>query len=160
MSVNEYAIDVNLSVDKIISLCQKLGVQVNDGEDMLDDDAIIMLDNEIANLDNEDVVEETEEFEDEEVLDEEVEDELETEYEEVKKETKPNNNKKGMTKSNSSKKVNKKADFEKQRKEMYKHKDKLKANVVELDESVILYKEGMTVSDFANDLGLGVGEVI
>ena len=160
MSVNEYAIDVNLSVDKIISLCQKLGVQVNDGEDMLDDDAIIMLDNEIANLDNEDVVEETEEFEDEEVLDEEVEDELETEYEEVKKETKPNNNKKGMAKSNNSKKVNKKADFEKQRKEMYKHKDKLKANVVELDESVILYKEGMTVSDFATELGLGVGEVI
>ena len=53
MSVNEYAIDVNLSVDKIISLCQKLGVQVNNGEDMLDDDAIIMLDNEIAKLEAE-----------------------------------------------------------------------------------------------------------
>ena len=30
----------------------------------------------------------------------------------------------------------------KQRKEMYKHKDKLKSNVVELDENVVLYKEG------------------
>ena len=43
---------------------------------------------------------------------------------------------------------------------MYKHKDKLKSNTVELDANVVLYKEGMTVSELASSLGLGVGEVI
>ena len=163
MSVYEYASDVNLSVDVILKLCEKLGINVNNEEDMLDDDAIIMLDNEVANIDKEETTEEIEEQEIEEELEEELESNIESKYEEIKKEVKNNkniNNKKNQNKNNNSKKNKTKADFEKQRKEMYKHKDKLKANVVELDESVILYKEGMTVSDFATELGLGVGEVI
>ena len=50
MSVKEYANDVNLEVATIMELCKKLKIQVQFSEDMLDDDAIIMLDNEIANL--------------------------------------------------------------------------------------------------------------
>ena len=43
---------------------------------------------------------------------------------------------------------------------MYKHKDKLKSNTVELSLNDVLYKEGMTVSELASALSLGVGEVI
>ena len=163
MSVNEYALDVNLSVDKIIELCKKLGINISNEDDMLDDDAIIMLDNEVANLsdecNSEEVKDKSLELEE---VDEELETRIEEEYEELKEDVKvtKSSNKKVQVKNNSSKKNNKKNDFEKQRKEMYKHKDKLKSNVVELDDNVVLYKEGMTVSEFANVLGLGVSEVI
>ena len=51
MSVKEYAIDVNLSVEKILELCKKLDMNVSLEDDMLDDEMIIILDNEIANID-------------------------------------------------------------------------------------------------------------
>ena len=113
MSVNEYAIDVNLSVDKIISLCQKLGVQVNNGEDMLDDDAIIMLDNEIANISDE--PEENADLANNETLDELEEEDLEIEAtREVESNNKSSKKKKGKNTPNN--KNNKKNDFLKQRK--------------------------------------------
>ena len=52
MSVMEYASDVGLSVKVILDLAKNLGINVSNEDDMLDDDAIIMLDNEIANCDN------------------------------------------------------------------------------------------------------------
>ena len=163
MSVYEYAIDVNLSVDVVIDLCKKLGISVSSEDDMLDDEAIIMLDNEVNNVsaDEMDYIVCTEEDEVlEEDLDEELEEHIEEEFEEEKVEVKVNKNNKNTNKSTNVKKSNKKNDFEKQRKEMYKHKDKLKSNVVELDDSIVLYKEGMTVSEFANSLGIGAPEVI
>ena len=155
MSVREYASDVNISVDKILKLCNELGIAVSNEDDMLDDDAIIMLDNEIANISDE----EEANVDSDDVLEEAVDDYLEEDLsEKVEVNKKASTKKKG--KDNLNNKVNKKNDFEKQRKEMYKHKDKLKSNVVELDANVVLYKEGMTVGDFANALGISVGEVI
>ena len=52
MSVMEYASDVGLSVKVILDLAKNLGINVSNEDDMLDDDAIIILDNEIANCDN------------------------------------------------------------------------------------------------------------
>lgn len=160
MSVKEYASDVNLSVGVILKLCDKLGISASSEDDMLDDDGIIMLDNEVANLDDQVSEEEdTDNTEVEEAIDEEV-------YEQDTFKGQKLDNSKSNNKSNSKKKKNvssvknNKADFQKKRKEMYKNKDKLKSNDVELDESVVLYKEGMTVSEFANVCGLGVGEVI
>ena len=49
MSVLEYASDVSLDVEVILKLCKKLGINVSGEDDILDDDAIIMLDNEIEN---------------------------------------------------------------------------------------------------------------
>ena len=43
MSVKEYASDVNVSVNEIIKLCNKLGISASSEDDMLDDDSIIML---------------------------------------------------------------------------------------------------------------------
>lgn len=153
MSVRDYAIDVNLSVEKILEICKRLGINVTTEDDMLDDDGIIMLDNEIANIDTESVNESTaEEFD-------EVEETIE-EIEEQHQSTNPKSTKKKKNKNNQNSKTNKKNDFMKQRKEMYKHKDKLKSNTVELSEDIVLYKEGMTVSELATALNISVGELI
>ena len=52
MNVSEYASDVDKEVKEILELCKKLDIKVSEEEDMLSDDDIIMLDNEIANMDN------------------------------------------------------------------------------------------------------------
>ena len=160
MSIKEYAMDVNLSVDAIITIAKRLGITIKDEDTILDDDAIIMLDNEIANGS---VEEETDQEENNSL--EYVDDfsELE-ETEEIKEieETKkmnPSSTKKKKKSSNSNKGVSKN-EFMQKRKEMYKHKDKLKSNTVELDEKSVLYKEGMSVSEFANALSIPVTEVI
>ena len=64
MSVREYARDVNISVDKILKLCKELGINITSEDDMLDDDGIIMLDNEIANISDTDTEEVVEDIED------------------------------------------------------------------------------------------------
>lgn len=152
MSVKEYAYDVNLSVEKILELCNHLEIKATTEDDMLEDDAIIMLDNEIANLSDSEEEISTEETESvEELMEEEIE-------EPVIQNKKSPKKKKGKSTTNN--KNNKKNDFQKQRKEMYKHKDKLKSNTVELDDNVVLYKEGMTVGELATALGISVGEVI
>ena len=73
MNVSEYASDVNKEVKEILSLCKRLDINVNSEEDMLSDDDIIMLDNEIANMDNAEEeleeVEQSEEIPDEKLID-------------------------------------------------------------------------------------------
>ena len=164
MSVLEYANDVNKSVSTILELCKKLEISANSEDDMLDDDAIIMLDNEIANV--EDVEEEnnsTEEVLNNDVVD--VED-FEDEIEDVSvKEEKINIKKSSNVKTKKSDKkkdvITNKNDFMKKRKEMYKHKEKLVSNNATIDsENDVVYSDGMTVSEFANKLNIGVGEII
>lgn len=150
MSVKEYSIDVNKSIEEILKLCKTLSINATNEDDMLDDDAIIMLDNEIANMSEEE--EENNDFDSEEFEDNYLE-ELE-EIEEHKE-----NNVKKKKKNNDNNRENK-DDFRKQRKEMYKHKEKLMSNKVEDDENVILYSDGMSVSNLASLLNVGVGEVL
>ena len=155
MSVSEYANDVNKSIEYIFMLCNKLNISANHEDDMLSDEDIILLDNEIENVnDDEQEVEkfDAEEFEDsyEEELQEE---EITVTIKNNKKSTKNNRiNKKTDSKKND--------DFAKQKKEMYKHKEKLQSNVSTDDDSIVLYTDGMNVSDLANVLGLNVAEVI
>ena len=160
MSVLEYANDVEKSVKTILDVCKTLDIKVSNEDDMLDDDDIIMLDNELANmeeimedtLDNEENIEEVEDLEH-------IEDANDIAREE-------SNKKKTASKQNNSKKSNnknssvKKNDFMKKRKEMYKHKDKLMSNVAIESEDVVIYSEGMTVSEFASKVSVGVGEII
>ena len=49
MSVFEYAEDVNVSVEEILRKCKMLHINVNTKDDMLDDEAITLLDNEVMN---------------------------------------------------------------------------------------------------------------
>ena len=149
MSVKEYAADPNLIVKKIMELLEKLDIKVKNEDDLLDDDAIIMLDNEIANTSTES---EEEISEEDNIVEEEI-DEEEIDSPPIKQ----TNKKKTKSKSPN---TNNKNDFKKQRKEMYKHKDKLKENNVVLDDDTVIYKEGMTVGEFAKNLNVAVGEVI
>ena len=114
MSVLEYAEDVNKTVSEILSLCKKLNISVNDEEDMLDEDAITLLDNSIDEI-----------IEEEEMEDLEYEDEL-IEKENTKIESIVNNSKqKKQTQPIINKvKVGKK-ELAKKKKEMYKNKEKL-----------------------------------
>ena len=48
----------------------------------------------------------------------------------------------------------------KERKKIYKHREKLQSNEVKQDDNVILYKEGMTIKDIADSLGVNPTEII
>ena len=149
MSVSEYAIDVNKSIEEILELCKKLDINANDKDDMLDDEMIILLDNEIAN--NEEV-EETEDNEEIAEL-EEIEEDYEEEYEEIQNKKKPNKKRKeNIIKNNN--------EFKIQRKKMYKNKEKLQSNVVEESDDIVLYTEGMSVSNLASALNVSPAEII
>ena len=48
MSVLEYAEDVNITVKEILNMCARLGIDVSGEDDYLDEEAITILDNDIA----------------------------------------------------------------------------------------------------------------
>ena len=154
MSVYEYANDVDKDIDYIFELCKKLNINANQEDDMLSDDDIILLDNEIENM-SEDENDETNEFDAEEF-----EDSYEEELEEVNINQVNKGNKKVVKNKTNKRESRKDDDFAKQKKEMYKHKEKLQSNVNLDDDSVVLYTEGMNVADFANVLHKNVAEVL
>ena len=151
MSVAEYASDVNMKIEDIFELCGKLGINVNDEDDMLSDDDIILLDNEIQNFSSEKSDNVTH---DEDNINTDFDDSYEEDPQEVKK---INTNKRKKKISNGDEKKN---NFAKLKKEMYKHKEKLQSNVNANDDSIVLYSENMSVAEFANVLGVNVAEVI
>ena len=146
MTILDYAIDVSLSVDVVIKLCNKLGINKNGEDDILTDEEITLLDGEVANVDtdNDDElynVDSDEMFEHIESLAENVKDH--------------------QVKNKKAKKIKeaKKDTFKDDKKEMYKHKEKLQT--VESDNSnVIVYKDGFTVKDLADSLEVNVTEII
>lgn len=154
MSVLEYASDVGKSVESIFELCRKLNIKVDNEDDMLSDDDIILLDNEIDNTLSKDDSEE-------EMTDEEIEQEFDDSYEEELDEVKivatVKKKKKNPKKDN---KDSKNDEFAMQKKEMYKHKEKLQSNINTDDETIVLYTEGMSVADLANVLNKNVAEII
>jgi len=152
MTVFEYSEDMNKSVDEILSLCKSLDINATDGDYELSDDEIILLDNEIAN--SSESQEENEDFEEEETFEEEFEDSYEKELDEIKSSNNTKNKKKKF------KPEENKKDYAKQKKEMYKHKEKLQSNVNTNDDSIVIYTEGMNVGDISKMLNVSVGEII
>ena len=152
MTVYEYASDMNKSVDEILNLCKRLDIKVNNEDDELSDDDIILLDNEIENTES---INDEDETVEEDNLDD-FDDSYEEDLEEVKVvatvKKKKKNPKKDVNNSDN--------DFAKQKKEMYKHKDKLISNINTMDDTIVLYTDGMSVSEFANVLGKNVAEII
>ena len=146
MNVSEYASDVGVTVKEILELCNKLDIKVSKEDDMLSDDDIIILDNELASIQpSEESTEELEELEELEVIEESYEEQIKEENKAKKKKTtKPTN----------------KNDFKEKRKEMYKHKEKLKSNIAASEDDVVLYKDNMTVAQLADSLGVPAAQVI
>ena len=152
MSVLEYAMDVSKSKEEIFALCEKLGIEVENEDSMLSDDDITLLDNEIQ--DNEDYIlsEEEQEAQDEDELIETVDRIVEESAIDIDK---------TITKKQKMKKqpVSKKnEEFLRQKKEMYKHREKLQSNTE--NTSVVIYKDGMTVRDLSESMRVNPAELI
>jgi len=148
MTVKEYASDVNLSVAEILKKCNDLGMDVKNGEDFLTEDEVISLDNAI-NL----IGVEEDSYDEEDTIDEVVDEIVES-----------SNITKNINITDKKQKLKKKKDqveskdYSRLRKEMYKNKNKLMKNTK--DENIIVFKDGMTVGDLANELNISGTDII
>ena len=149
MTVKEYAESVSATVAEILKKCEILGIDVKSGNDELSDDDVINLDY-ATNLISSDA-EST--YEEEDSMDEVVEDLV------ARSHVNPMNpgTKKQKLKKRSELESSK-AEYLSKRKEMYKHKEKL--NKIEMDENIVLYKNGMSVSELASALGISGTDII
>ena len=146
MNIKDYAKDVNLSVAEVLRKCDELGIKA-DGNSILSDDDIIMIDNTI-NLISTD--KETT-YEEEDQIDDVVEKVLQSEN--IVKKDMVTNSKQKLKKKDSSN-----ADFKNLKKQMYKSKSKLMSNVKE--DNIVLYEEGMSVKAFTDALGVSLNDII
>ena len=137
MSVLEYAEDVSKTVKEVLDMCKRLEIDVTSEDDMLDEEAITILDNDIANED--------------ENQDDLYEDEL-IEKEKNKIEEIVNNSKPKKTINKPLK--NTKKELAKKKKEMYKNKEKLISNAPVDNSDVIIYKDNMTIGGLAKELNV------
>lgn len=150
MSVFEYAIDVEKSVEEILKKCKELNISATSEEDILDEDAITELDNVLAN----------------ETVEEEIDDELEEldelEDELIEKEKTKIEEIVGTKVKKSisiTPKVTKK-ELAKKKKEMYKNKEKLISNAPSEDKNSVIYKDGMTIGSLAKEVNVSPAELI
>jgi len=145
MSVFEYAMDVEKTVEEILKKCKELQIDATNEEDMLDEDAITELDNVLAQEPAEEDYDEIDEIEDALI-------------------EKEKNKIEGLNPSAKQKKLNTtnvkstKKELARKKKEMYKHKEKLMNNAQE--DNVVLYKEGMSVQVLADVLGVNGSELV
>ncbi|MDD3187040.1 MAG: translation initiation factor IF-2 [Bacilli bacterium] len=142
MTVFEYAEDVNKNVEEILKKCKELGFKVTDKNSLLSQDDITELDSSL----------------------EDTEEELDNIVEKIieKKEINLDNVvKKEKLKKKSdflSKKTQK--EIATQRKEMYKHKEKLMTNASIDDGNIVLYTDNMAIAELASRLGVTSSELI
>ncbi len=148
MTVEEYAVDTNNSIDVVLKKCKELEIDVSSKDDYLEDDDIIILDNELNGEENllSEELESKYDFEDraEELI----------ENENIKTESPVKKIK--LKKKDSTKDIE---NFKKEKKSIYKNKTKLQSNM-NAENNVILYKEGMTVKDLAKVLGVADTDLV
>ena len=145
MSVYEYAEDVEKTVEEILNLCKSLNIEANTGDDMLEEDDIIMLDNEIANEpSSEDEEDSYDDFDEEVVDDDQMEKDLRVNTEENKAVTK-------MKKRPVQKKQDNK-EYLKAKKNLYKHKEKVQTNK-DASSKIVVFREGMNIKDLSDEVG-------
>ena len=149
MSVKEYAESMNMSVAEVLKKSTELGIEVANASDELTDDDVINLDYAMNLISTEEDVT----LEEEDVIDEVIDDIMETSSIKTINDT----NKKQKLKKRSVIQSSKE-EYMNKRKQMYKNKDKLSTNAV--DESVVLYKEGMTGGELAEALDVASSELI
>lgn len=148
MSVLEYAEDVNKSVEEVLSLCNKLGLSASTSEDMLSQDDITELDN---TINNEEEIEENN-YDDDEFFEKVESLAANTKMVDDKQKTKIKIKKQSQN--------NEQENFLKDKKEIYKHREKLMTNEQKVDNSIVLYKENMTVKDLSDSLNVAPSELI
>ena len=139
MTVLEYALDMNKTVEQVIKKCEEFGINVKYEDDLLDDEAITELDACFQNDENEELEDHVEEM----VMQSKINVDNVVKKEKVKKQ----------------KEVPNKKDFLNKKKEMYKNKNKLMTNK-EVGSNVVLYKENMTINELANAMNVSGGELV
>ena len=145
MTVKEYAEELHLSVAEVLKKCKELNINVSNATDELTDDDIIFLDNTLNLISNDNDIS----YDEDELVENIVYDIMESK-----------NIKDTSTKTKEKKtRVNNNDEFQQLKKEMYKHKEKLKSNT-EVDESIVLYKDGMTVNELAKELDVNGTDII
>lgn len=149
MNVEEYASSVDLSVAEVLKKAQELGIEVKKASDDLTEDDVIILDNAISLISTD--TEAT--LEDNDDIDEVVEEIMGSSHIAA-----INDTEKKQKLKKKSQIVSSKEEYMNKRKEMYKHKEKLMTNST--DESIVLYKQGMTVKDLAEAIDVNANDII
>ncbi len=148
MNIKDYAKDVGLSVAEVLRRCSELGIKA-DSNSVLSDDDIIMIDNTINLIStNKETT-----YEEEDQIDDVVEKVLQSEN--IDKTNSLNLTNKQKLKKKDSKDS---SEFKSLKKQMYKNKSKLMSNSKE--DNIVIYENNMTVSDFANALGISANDII
>ena len=150
MSILEYALDVNKDVSYIIDLCKSLNIRHESEDDFLTDEEIILLDNEIDSLKEN----ENPDYE----IDEELESKVDNLVSKIDIDLDEVSSKKEKVKSKVDNRNDAKIKFQKNKKEIYKHRNKLMTNKDEDD--VIVYHDKMTPGILAGFLKVNASEVI
>ena len=160
MTLEDYAIDTGKTVEEIKALCDKVGISYQDENTLLDDISITLLDNEMQ--DEEDYIDGDvdDEIKEEIRLKEEAEDKAEELAYDTKIDLEDSSSFTKVKPKRSNKNESSKKDFLKERKKMYKNKTKLQSNEAKQDENVVLYKDGMTVTELANSLEVAPVELV
>ena len=149
MSVEEYAIDVNKSIDGVIRKCREIGIDVTDKDYMLGEEEIIELDTVVDEIiDDEELDKLTDDVVSTKKIDIDIDNSVNTEK--VKKKNVQNKNNI----------INDKKELASKKKDMYKNKEKLMSNAPVQNDNVVLYKENMTVSELADQLGVQGVELV
>lgn len=149
MTVEEYSLDTNRSIEEILKKCKELGINVSNKDDFLEDDDIIYLDNELVNNEENLLSEELESKYD-------FEDRAESLLEDSLLNQEVTSKKIKLKKKDSSKDNE---NFKKEKKSIYKNKTKLQGNTNETN-NVVLYKDKMTVKDLALALNVSDTDLI
>lgn len=145
MSVEDYALDVNKSVEEILKKCAELNIDVKEKDDLLDYDAIDELDSILNDSEVEDDIEEI-------VEDIAYKEKIDMDNSISKQKLKKKSTIINQAKSNKKELANKK-------KEMYKNKEKLKSND-DISDKIVLYTEGMNVAELAKRLNVSPAEIV
>ena len=152
MSIEDNAIEKGVDTKTDIRKLKELGFKYNNDDDILDDEAIIMLDNELTGEKENNLTEElASKFE----LEDRAEEAALAYNIELDEEVKV---KEKIKKKDSNKQSN--DDLSQKKKNIYKNKSKLQSNKEEVESNVVLYKEGMSVADLAASLGVTARDLV
>ncbi len=158
MDLKEYAIDVDKTPEEIMALCDKIGIKYDDENSLLSDGDITILDNELQ--DQEDYIEgDIEEYQEKSLEEETI--DIAEELASLTNFDLDNSNNFQKVKSKVAKRADtNKKEFFKERKNMYKNKEKLQSNEQTKSDDTILYKEGMSVGELAQNLNVAATELV
>jgi len=155
MSLLDYANDVNLSIEEVKGVCDRLGIIYEDENYLLSDTEITLLDRNISEMEpTSDNSGDYEQLEDEKTYEKAIEIASQTNID------LDNNISFQKVKSKQKRATDAKKSFQAERKKMYKNREKLTSNTKTIADDVVLYRDGMTVAELAEVLNDSVTNVI